>query len=134
MKYLHTYLLLFLAALVLLTGCKTTDKTRLPDLRESYNYQDKRPFGAYIAHQQLAEMFRRNSIFEVNTNFEEGLGGSGFGKGELNPLGKVPEDFWEIAPAYKSLKEVLPFPTQKPEALLRKVILGSSNPGDVVLD
>ena len=74
MKYLHTYLLLFLAALVLLTGCKTTDKTRLPDLRESYNYQDKRPFGAYIAHRQLAEMFRRNSIFNVNTNFEEGLG------------------------------------------------------------
>lgn len=71
---------------------------------------------------------------KTRSNFEQGLGGSGFGSGELNPLGKVPEDFWEIAPAYKSLNEVLPFPTQKPEALLKRMIVGSTGIGDIVLD
>lgn len=68
------------------------------------------------------------------SNFKGGIGGSGFGSGELNELGKVPEDFWEIAPAYKSLNEVLPYPTQKPEALIKKIILGSSKPSDIILD
>lgn len=30
-------------------------------------------------------------------NFEGGLGGSGFVEGELDPRGKIPEDYWEIA-------------------------------------
>jgi len=55
-------------------------------------------------------------------NFKGGIGGSGFGAGELNEKGKIPEDHMVIAPAYKSLNEVLPYPTQKPEALLKRII------------
>jgi adenine specific DNA methylase Mod len=71
---------------------------------------------------------------KTKANFIGGIGGSGFGSGELNEKGKIPEDFMIIAPAYKSLNEVLPYPTQKPEALLKQFILGASDVGDLVAD
>lgn len=67
-------------------------------------------------------------------NFKGGIGGSGFGAGELNEKGKIPEDHMVIAPAYKSLNEVLPYPTQKPEALLQRFIRASSKANDLLLD
>ena len=52
-----------------------------------------------------------------------------------NPLGKHPDDVWPIQPIMPSDKtERLGYPTQKPESLLERVILASSNKGDVVLD
>jgi DNA modification methylase len=52
-----------------------------------------------------------------------------------NPLGKHPDDVWPIQPLMPSDKtERLGYPTRKPEALLERVILASSNPGDVVMD
>lgn len=53
---------------------------------------------------------------------------------EQNKLGKHPEDWWEMQPIMPSAKERLGFPTQKPERLLERIILSSSNPGDIVLD
>ncbi|MDW8223201.1 MAG: DNA methyltransferase [Gemmatales bacterium] len=47
------------------------------------------------------------------------------------PLG----DIWtDIPPFSAQAKERLGFPTQKPEALLQRIILASSNRGDLVLD
>ena len=47
------------------------------------------------------------------------------------PLG----DTWtDIAPLNSQARERLGYPTQKPEALLRRIIEASSRPGDVVLD
>ena len=43
-------------------------------------------------------------------------------------------DWWEISVINPAAKERLGYPTQKPEALLEKIITASSNPGDVVLD
>jgi adenine-specific DNA-methyltransferase len=71
---------------------------------------------------------------KTKANFVPGAGGSGFGAGELNEKGKIPEDYMIIAPAYKSLNEVLPFPTQKPEALLRQLILATTDKNDLVAD
>lgn len=52
-----------------------------------------------------------------------------------NPLGKHPDDVWPIQPLMPSDKrERLGYPTQKPEALLERIILASSNSGDLVLD
>jgi DNA modification methylase len=52
-----------------------------------------------------------------------------------NPLGKHPDDVWPIQPLMPSDKrERLGYPTQKPETLLERIILASSNPGDLVLD
>ncbi|MDI9350135.1 MAG: DNA methyltransferase [Candidatus Symbiobacter sp.] len=43
-------------------------------------------------------------------------------------------DWWKINPIGSTAKERLGYPTQKPEALLERIIQASSNPGDVVLD
>ena len=60
------------------------------------------------------------------------------GGGE-NPRGKAINDVWDdpalYSPNIKSFSaEKLGYPTQKPVALLERIISASSNPGDVVLD
>ena len=51
-----------------------------------------------------------------------------------NPKGKHPEDWWVMQPIMPSSRERLGYPTQKPLALLDRIIKASSNEGDVVLD
>jgi DNA modification methylase len=54
---------------------------------------------------------------------------------ELDKRGKLPEDWWpDVATIGYTHNEILDFQTQKPEALLKRIILASSNPGDLVLD
>jgi site-specific DNA-methyltransferase (adenine-specific) len=51
-----------------------------------------------------------------------------------NPLGAKPKDVFDIPTTCNGMGEKTPHPTQKPEELLRKLVLASSNPGDLVLD
>lgn len=51
-----------------------------------------------------------------------------------NPLGAKPKDVVEIPTTCNGMNEKTPHPTQKPEELLRKLILASSSKGDLVLD
>jgi DNA modification methylase len=53
---------------------------------------------------------------------------------EPNPLGKHPDDVWEMQPVMPSAKQRLGYPTQKPERLLERIIKASSSEGDLVLD
>ena len=46
----------------------------------------------------------------------------------------LPSDTWYIATINAMAKEKENYPTQKPEDLLSKIILASSNPGDIVFD
>ena len=46
----------------------------------------------------------------------------------------LPTDVWDIPTINAMAKERTGYPTQKPLALLKKIILASSNPGDIVLD
>ena len=49
--------------------------------------------------------------------------------------GAALQDIWtDIAPINSQAQERLGYPTQKPEALLERIIFASSNPGDLVLD
>lgn len=73
---------------------------------------------------------------------------SQFGKGknvthiwEPNPLGakpkdvlEIPQDIIEVPTTCNGMHEKTPHPTQKPEELIRKIILASSNIGDTILD
>ena len=46
-----------------------------------------------------------------------------------------PSNFWDdVSIPYWSMPENTPHPTQKPEKLIAKLILASSNPGDVIFD
>lgn len=48
--------------------------------------------------------------------------------------GKIPEDVWQIESIQSQDKERSGYPTQKPKALLERIIKASSNEGDLVLD
>ncbi len=59
---------------------------------------------------------------------------AGFGKIPNLERGKVPEDWWYFPVIARLHNERTGYPTQKPEALLERIILASSNPGDLVAD
>lgn len=59
---------------------------------------------------------------------------AGFGKVPDLERGKVPEDWWYFPVVARLHNERTGYPTQKPEALLARIILASSNPGDLVAD
>jgi site-specific DNA-methyltransferase (adenine-specific) len=64
-----------------------------------------------------------------------GKGGNGKDKlWQPHPKGAKPRDVIELPTTSNGMQEKTPHPTQKPEELLRKIILASSNPGDLVFD
>ncbi|MEN6559276.1 MAG: site-specific DNA-methyltransferase [Acidobacteriota bacterium] len=85
----------------------------LDDVREEYAEATKERFKHYIGNVRKS---------------------GDFGLQKLNPLGKQPDDWWQIQPIAPSANERLGYPTQKPETLLEKIIKASSNKGDIVLD
>ena len=60
--------------------------------------------------------------------------GEDFGEQSLNPDGKFPEDVFTISIEAPSANIRTGYPTQKPEALLEKIILACSDEGDLVAD
>lgn len=67
---------------------------------------------------------------------------SAYGKGKTkknnnwtpNPKGAKPKDVIEIPTTCNGMGETTPHPTQKPEELLRKFVLASSQEGDLIID
>ena len=53
---------------------------------------------------------------------------------DLNPKGKHPDDWFYLPILNPAAHERLGYPTQKPEALLERIVSASSNEGDVILD
>jgi DNA modification methylase len=59
---------------------------------------------------------------------------AGFGKIPNLERGKVPEDWWYFPVVARLHNERTGYPTQKPEALLERILLASSNPGSLTAD
>jgi len=59
---------------------------------------------------------------------------AGFGKIPDLERGKVPEDWWYFPVVARLHNERTGYPTQKPVALLERIVLASSKPGDIVAD
>ncbi len=81
------------------------------------------------------------NVDKVRVPYSEGTlkqakaGVKSFGKVvKVNPLGKLPDDVFEISIINSQSKERVDYPTQKPEALLERVINASSNEDSIVLD
>jgi len=51
-----------------------------------------------------------------------------------HPRGAKPKDVLEIPTTCNGMHEKTPHPTQKPEELLRKIVLASSSPGHMIVD
>jgi adenine-specific DNA-methyltransferase len=60
------------------------------------------------------------------------------GKIKVNPIGKNPSDVWEFpkvtSGAGRASKERTPHPAQFPIAVIDRIILGCSNPNDLIMD
>lgn len=99
---------------IILRYCKGKEPIfNLDDVREEYAETTKKRFSHYIG------------------NVRDGID---YGQQELNPLGKHPDDWWQIQPIAPSAKARLGYPTQKPLELLEKIILASSNEDSIVAD
>lgn len=76
---------------------------------------------------------------KTKANYREGLLGSGHADTPLR-AGKVPESWWAeekgngFSIAAKQKKQYIGYPTQKPDALLDRIVRASSNLGDMILD
>ena len=99
---------------ILFRYTKTIDYIfNLDSVREEYADSTKERFKHYIGNK------RKSGDFGIQT---------------LNPLGKHPDDWWQMQPISPSSKERTGYPTQKPIALLERIIKASSKEGDIVLD
>jgi site-specific DNA-methyltransferase (adenine-specific) len=77
--------------------------------------------------------------YPERTQAETSQYGSGHKNGKKqtwrpHPRGAKPRDVIEIPTTCNGMNETTPHPTQKPEELLRKLVLASSNEGDLVID
>ncbi|HSJ89686.1 MAG TPA: site-specific DNA-methyltransferase, partial [Anaerolineales bacterium] len=77
----------------------------------------------------VREPYNQNTVKTFNSSAK-----AGFGKVPDLERGKVPEDWWYFPVIARLHSERTGYPTQKPTALLERIILASSNPGDLVAD
>jgi len=82
-----------------------------------------------------ATLKRFNKIDEFGRRYKENkLADGRITRTYMKEEGKIAPDYWHFNIIVKSHDEHLSFDTQKPEALLKRIILASSNPGDIVAD
>jgi DNA modification methylase len=95
-----------------------------------YSKSSNYTFNADMVRTEYSESTKERFSHTIN-NVRDGVD---FGPQSLNPLGKYPEDVLNIHIEAPSDNRRTGYPTQKPEALLEKILLASSNPGDLILD
>lgn len=121
-----------------------------------WHYKNKAYLGNDYArsHESILH-FRKSRIFTMNVDFIRIPYGAhtlkypvhpqaktsqyNNGNGKHNnwtphPMGAKPKDVIEIPTTCNGMGETTPHPTQKPEELVRKFVLGSSNRGETVID
>ena len=77
----------------------------------------------------IREPYNKNTVKTFNSSPK-----AGFGKVPDLARGKVPEDWWYFPVVARLHNERTGYPTQKPVSLLERIVLASSNPGDIVAD
>ena len=77
----------------------------------------------------VREPYNKNTVKTFKSSLK-----AGFGKVPDLERGKVPEDWWYFPVVARLHNERTGYPTQKPNTLLERIILASSNPGDLVAD
>ena len=84
------------------------------------------------------DKIRTSHSEKTSDNFKKGLEGSGFRADTYDlPEGKIPESWWEMAIAQRFPVDGVKragYPTEKPWALIERIIQGGSNKGDLVAD
>ncbi len=109
---------------------------------DSSGVQSKKMFGSLYEpilmvnkHMKAKYTFNANEILvEAKTGAKRGLIDYRKNPPQRYNSKKVPGNVWEISRVRFKMEEYENHPTQKPEALLSRIILASSNEGDIVLD
>ena len=82
-------------------------------------------------------LYTKSGEYTFNPQYKKGEPGKTYKKGVPVKSPPVIEDWWSDIPSRGTAtnsKEWIGYPTQKPEALLERIIKASSNPGDMILD
>ncbi len=106
---------------------------RMHDILLFYGKQDRVNFNLLVG-ERTESTLRRWKKQKIRAHFDE--------EGRRIPSEGLPEesegvpldDVWDIPIIAPSARERLGYPTQKPLALLERIVSASSNPGDIVLD
>lgn len=123
--------------------CRTlfTIKSRIVWAYDSSGVQAKRFFGSMYEPILMMVKDAKNYTFNSDAILVETKTGAkraliDYRKNPPQPYNtqKVPGNVWEFPRVRYLMDEYENHPTQKPVALLKRVILASSNPGDTVLD
>jgi len=83
---------------------------------------------------QVRDEYAAATVARFSSTIRNIRNGEDFGEQELNPEGKFPEDVFQISIEAPSANVRTGYPTQKPEALLEKLLLACSNRNDLVAD
>jgi DNA modification methylase len=98
---------------------------------KSENYQFNQQFEEF-AETTLA---RFNKVDEDGRRYKENRMADGRSYNTyMNENGKPATDIFEVNIVVSSHDESVKYPTQKPEKLIERILLASSNPGDLVID
>jgi len=109
-------------------GRTERDFNRKHDVILSYSKTDQFIFNDMLVREEiLPESKERYKTPRI-------LGGREYIGGKSAKIGKVPENVWRIPAVKGNSIEAQNYPTQKPEKLLERIILASSNEGDIVAD
>ena len=111
-------------------GYPRRDFGRRHDTLLRYSKSDAYTFNLDDVRDEYAEATKERFAHHIGNRRRTG----NYGLQTLHPLGRHPDDWWEIQPIAPSAKERTGFPTQKPLALYERIIKASSNGDDLVLD
>ncbi|HGF4082324.1 adenine-specific DNA-methyltransferase [Escherichia coli] len=118
-----------------------TIKSRIVWSYDSSGVQAKKHYGSMYEPILMMVKDAKNYTFNGDAILVEAKTGSqraliDYRKNPPQPYNhqKVPANVWDFPRVRYLMDEYENHPTQKPEALLKRIILASSNPGDIVLD
>jgi len=112
-------------------------KTDNPGPETTYDYKDNRgkiwkcpPKGWRMKYEKLKALENDKRLYMGGDTLSEKAYWN-----ERENEGKLCNNLWDdISNLQGNNRELLDYPTQKPEALYERIIKASSNPGDIVLD
>ena len=103
----------------------------------AFGQNQRKKYGRCHTHILYFTMHKKNFTFNADPVRVPSARQTVYNDKRANPLGKVPDDVWTEYPrvcgSYRERNDV-DHPCQMPEDLLKRVILSTSNPGDLVLD
>jgi len=120
------------------TGASSKGQRQFPRKHETIYWYSKSDVWTFNAD-NLRIPYSESTLKRIEAGEKGGRSAESVFHGErtkrtAHELGKIVEDWWVIPTIGSTAKERLGYPTQKPEALLERIIKASSNPNDIVLD